>query len=48
MMGASAEEDDLKDLTTTPEASAEDVEGTTRPRIQVRQRRLRICDYGPE
>ena len=31
--GVSAEEDDTKESTLTTEASAEDVEGTMRPRI---------------
>ena len=47
-MGMSAGEDEPEESTTTPEMSAEDVEGTTRPSIQGQQRMLRHIDYGPE
>ena len=35
-------------MTTTLEASEEDIEGTTRPRIWGRRRRLPICNDMPE
>ena len=48
MTGVLVEEGDPKDLTTTPEASMDYVEGMTRPRIRGRQLRLWSCDDRPE
>ena len=48
MMEVLAEEDDPKDSRTTTEASTEDVEGTTHPRIWGQQLSLRRRDDGPE
>ena len=47
MTGELAEENEPEDSTTTPEAFTEDVEGTTRPMIRGRQRRLRSLDGRP-
>ena len=44
--GASTEEDEPEDSTTSPEASMEDVEGTMRPRFQGQQRRLHVMMKG--
>ena len=46
--GASVEEDETKDSIMTPEASAEEVEGTTRPRIWGQRRRLQRHNDGSE
>ena len=46
--GVSAEEYDPEDSKTTPEVSAEDLKGTTRPGICGKRQRLQRRDDGPE